>query len=116
MPDLPKLNHPWLIAVWPGMGHVALNAGVYLLAKLEMTAVAEELSGHAEIVFTAATSGKSNLVAIAVCRDFDAFYDYLSERIGALHTVSHVETAPVLLAVKRAGRVLPLGGSLFPSR
>ena len=41
MPDLPKLNHPWLIAVWPGMGHVALNAGVYLLAKLEMTAVAE---------------------------------------------------------------------------
>jgi proteasome assembly chaperone (PAC2) family protein len=41
MPDVPKLNHPWLIAVWPGMGHVALNAGVYLLAKLGMTAVAE---------------------------------------------------------------------------
>jgi DNA-binding Lrp family transcriptional regulator len=82
----------------------------------EMTAVAEELSHHAEIVFTAATSGRSNLVAIAVCRDFDAFYDYLSARIGALRTVSHVETAPVLLAVKRAGRVLPLGDSLFPSR
>jgi proteasome assembly chaperone (PAC2) family protein len=41
MPDIPKLTHPWLIAVWPGMGHVALNAGVYLLAKLGMTAVAE---------------------------------------------------------------------------
>jgi uncharacterized protein len=37
----PKLNHPWLVAVWPGMGHVALNAGVYLLAKLEMTTIAE---------------------------------------------------------------------------
>jgi uncharacterized protein len=36
-----SLNHPWLVAVWPGMGHVALNAGVYLLAKLGMTAVAE---------------------------------------------------------------------------
>jgi proteasome assembly chaperone (PAC2) family protein len=36
-----KLNHPWLVAVWPGMGHVALNAGIYLLSKLEMTAVAE---------------------------------------------------------------------------
>src|SRR5262249_4770054 len=36
-----QLNHPWLIATWPGMGHVALNAGVYLLAKLQMTAVAE---------------------------------------------------------------------------
>ncbi|WP_439624760.1 PAC2 family protein [Gemmata sp.] len=36
-----KLNHPWLVAVWPGMGHVALNAGVYLLAKLGMTEFAE---------------------------------------------------------------------------
>ena len=36
-----KLNHPWLVAVWPGMGNVALNAGIYLLAKLGMTAVAE---------------------------------------------------------------------------
>lgn len=41
MPDTPNLNRPWLVAVWPGMGHVALNAGVYLLAKLGMTAVAE---------------------------------------------------------------------------
>jgi uncharacterized protein len=36
-----KLNHPWLVAVWPGMGHVALNAGYYLLAKLGMHAIAE---------------------------------------------------------------------------
>jgi uncharacterized protein len=35
------LNHPWLVAVWPGMGHVALNAGYYLLAKLEMYLIAE---------------------------------------------------------------------------
>lgn len=41
MPDVPTLTHPWLVAVWPGMGHVALNAGVYLLAKLGMTAIAE---------------------------------------------------------------------------
>ena len=36
-----SLHHPWLIAVWPGMGHVALNAGYYLLAKLEMYLIAE---------------------------------------------------------------------------
>lgn len=41
MAELNQLNHPWLVAVWPGMGHVALNAGVYLLSKLEMTAIAE---------------------------------------------------------------------------
>jgi proteasome assembly chaperone (PAC2) family protein len=36
-----ELTHPWLIAVWPGMGGVALNAGVYLLARLGMTVIAE---------------------------------------------------------------------------
>jgi proteasome assembly chaperone (PAC2) family protein len=41
MAEQPQLNHPWLIAVWPGMGHVALNAGYYLLAKLDMKLFAE---------------------------------------------------------------------------
>jgi proteasome assembly chaperone (PAC2) family protein len=36
-----KLNHPWLVAVWPGMGGVALSAGYYLLAKLGMHVLAE---------------------------------------------------------------------------
>jgi proteasome assembly chaperone (PAC2) family protein len=36
-----KLQHPWLIAVWPGMGQVALNAGIYLLSKLDMSVIAE---------------------------------------------------------------------------
>ncbi|GIW82251.1 MAG: hypothetical protein KatS3mg105_4058 [Gemmatales bacterium] len=40
MPEA-KLNHPWLVAVWPGMGHVALSAGYYLMSKLGMYAVAE---------------------------------------------------------------------------
>ncbi len=38
---MPQLNRPWLVAVWPGMGHVAINAGVYLLSHLRMAAVAE---------------------------------------------------------------------------
>jgi len=46
MADIPKLVRPWFVAVWPGMGHVALNAGVYLLAKLGMTAVAEFEGGE----------------------------------------------------------------------
>src|SRR4051812_1998564 len=41
MADQLKLKNPWLVAVWPGMGHVALNAGIYLLSKLEMRAFAE---------------------------------------------------------------------------
>lgn len=36
-----KLNNPWLVAVWPGMGHVAISAGYYLMAKLKMSELAE---------------------------------------------------------------------------
>ncbi|MDX1948335.1 MAG: PAC2 family protein [Pirellulaceae bacterium] len=37
----PKLHQPWLVAVWPGMGHVAMAAGFYLVAKLKMEQFAE---------------------------------------------------------------------------
>lgn len=41
MAEQPKPIHPWLIAVWPGMGNVALSAGFYLLAKLGMNLIGE---------------------------------------------------------------------------
>lgn len=36
-----KLNNPWMVAVWPGMGQVAISAGFYLIAKMGMHLVAE---------------------------------------------------------------------------
>src|SRR5437660_9277594 len=36
-----RLHEPLMVAVWPGMGNVALNGGVYLLAKLDMQVIAE---------------------------------------------------------------------------
>ncbi len=36
MPSDEKLMDPWLVAVWPGMGGVAISAGYYLMAKLGM--------------------------------------------------------------------------------
>lgn len=39
--EFKNLRDPWLVAVWPGMRHVALAAGYYLLAKLEMSMLAE---------------------------------------------------------------------------
>lgn len=41
MPEQGKLTSPWLIAAWPGMGHVAVSAGYYLMAKLGMHQIAE---------------------------------------------------------------------------
>lgn len=36
-----KLHKPWLIAVWPGMGNVAITAGYYMMPKLGMHLLAE---------------------------------------------------------------------------
>ena len=41
MADEVKLKSPWLVAVWPGMGNVAISAGYYLMAKLGMHILAE---------------------------------------------------------------------------
>lgn len=41
MPRKKRLNNPRLLAIWPGMGHVALNAGIYLLSRLSITPYAE---------------------------------------------------------------------------
>lgn len=46
MTDSPQLDRPWLIAVWPGMGHVALSAGYYLMSKLGMSQFAELSAGE----------------------------------------------------------------------
>lgn len=46
MAEPKRLNHPWLVAVWPGMGAVALNSGIYLLAKLGMSTLAELDTGE----------------------------------------------------------------------
>ena len=41
-----KLKNPWLVAVWPGMGNVAVSAGYYLMAKLGMHLLAEFPAGE----------------------------------------------------------------------
>jgi proteasome assembly chaperone (PAC2) family protein len=41
MADELRLKNPWLVAVWPGMGNVAISAGYYLMAKLNMHLLAE---------------------------------------------------------------------------
>ena len=41
MSDENNLSQPWLVAVWPGMGNVALSAGYYLMAKLGMSLLAD---------------------------------------------------------------------------
>lgn len=46
MPTEEKLRDPWLVAVWPGMGGVAISAGYYLMAKLGMHLLVEFPAGE----------------------------------------------------------------------
>jgi len=69
------LHHPWLVAVWPGMGNVALNAGIYLLAKLDMNVIAELETGdlfdveHVEVKVGIIETGRRPRHRLFVWRD-----------------------------------------------
>ncbi|MEU9483792.1 hypothetical protein AB0D83_08995 [Streptomyces decoyicus] len=50
-----------------------------------------------------ATTGRTNVVAQALCTDPAALHHYLTHRLGALGALHTLETAPVLRTVKGAG-------------
>ncbi|MBT2387563.1 Lrp/AsnC family transcriptional regulator [Streptomyces sp. ISL-11] len=70
-------------------------------APRSLKAVGAALAAHPEIAYAAATTGPSNLMAVAVTRDTAHLYRYLSEGIGTLDGVEHVETMPFLRRVKQ---------------
>ncbi|MFD2422073.1 Lrp/AsnC family transcriptional regulator [Amycolatopsis pigmentata] len=61
------------------------------------------IAGYPEVAFCAATTGPTNLLASAVCRDSTDLYRFLTDRLGTLPQIHTVETAPVIRAIKRAG-------------
>ncbi len=75
------------------------------VAPAHLAAVGAALTHHEEVVFAAATTGATNMVATVVCRDMAAFYRYLTERVSALEGVDRVESAPLLRHVKQLGAV-----------
>ena len=81
------------------------------VAPARLAAVGEAMAGHPEIPFVAATTGTSNLMASVLCRDDEALYRYLTERIASLEGVTALEVAPIMRTAKRTGTVLPLRAS-----
>lgn len=69
--------------------------------------VATALSGHDELAFVAATTGPTNLVAQALCRDPADLHRYLTRRLGALEEIRSLETSPVLRNLKAGSPVGP---------
>ncbi|HEX8868129.1 MAG TPA: Lrp/AsnC ligand binding domain-containing protein, partial [Lentzea sp.] len=64
---------------------------------------AEALARQPEVALAAITTGPANVLAKVVCRDIDALYTYLTERVATIDGIERMETAPVIHTVKRAG-------------
>ncbi|MCU7826721.1 Lrp/AsnC family transcriptional regulator [Kitasatospora sp. DSM 101779] len=71
------------------------------VAPSRLDEVATALATHDELAVVAATTGPTNLVAHALCRDAEALHHYLTRRI-ALDAITRIETAPVLRTFKAA--------------
>ncbi|MEV6113201.1 Lrp/AsnC ligand binding domain-containing protein [Streptomyces sp. NPDC052109] len=73
-------------------------------ADLERVALAP--AAHDEPAFVAATTGRTDLVAQALCRDPAGLHRCLTQRLGALREVDALETSPVLRTLKAASPAL----------
>lgn len=69
----------------------------------QLVKVAEALARQPEVALAAITTGPANVLAKVVCRDIDALYAYLTERVATIDGIERMETAPVIHTVKRAG-------------
>lgn len=79
------------------------------VAPGRLNEVAETLAGHSELALVAATTGRTNLLAEALCPDPAALHAYLTAKLGPLAAIQTLETTPVLTTVKSTA---PVGPSL----
>jgi DNA-binding Lrp family transcriptional regulator len=73
----------------------------------KLTQVGEALASRPEIPFVAATTGATNLVAAVLCEDDRSLYEYITGEVASLDGLTHIETAPVMRAVKMHATVTP---------
>jgi DNA-binding Lrp family transcriptional regulator len=64
------------------------------------------LAKFPEVAYAAATTGPASLAAVAVCRDEESLYQFLTTKVGALPGVERVEISPVIRIVKQASPVV----------
>ena len=69
----------------------------------QLDRAATAMSEHPEVTVVASTTGPTNLVAHALCRDVTELHRYITVQLGALRGVRAIETAPILETIKRSG-------------
>ncbi|MFD4786127.1 Lrp/AsnC family transcriptional regulator [Streptomyces sp. NPDC058459] len=90
-------------------GHFGVNTRALLwmsVSPARLETVATALAGHDELAYVAATTGPTNLVAQALCRDPADLHHYLTRRLGSLDAIRTLETSPVLQNLKAASPIV----------
>ncbi|MBT2403941.1 MULTISPECIES: Lrp/AsnC family transcriptional regulator [unclassified Streptomyces] len=91
------------------LGYEAESTLMLTVSPASLAEAGAALGSHPEVPFAAAVTGTSNLLAVVVCRDTDALYTYMTERIGAVPGIQQVEVIPTLRTIKRAGMLVEDG-------
>ena len=58
------------------------------------------LASHEELAYVAATTGPTNLVAVALFPNLAQLHQYLTQRLGSIQAIGSIETSPVLETLK----------------
>ncbi|MEU8513436.1 Lrp/AsnC family transcriptional regulator [Kitasatospora sp. NPDC048722] len=92
----------------PRLQGAGLHALLWMtVAPAHLDRVALALTGHRELAFIAATTGRTNLVATVLCADPAHLHRYLTRHLAALPEITALESTPVLRTLKSAGPVPP---------
>jgi len=73
----------------------------------KLAQVGRALARHREVPFVAATTGSTNLLAALLCQDDQSLYEYMTAKIAALDGITHIETSPVMRAIKMHATMTP---------
>ncbi len=92
-----------------------LSAMLWLtVASSALDRVGERIAAHSQIAFAGATSGAKNLMAIAICRDTDDLYRYLSEELGQIEEIRSYEVDIRTQRLKQHGSLVTHGRLVNP--
>lgn len=85
--------------------HFGFDASAHLFLQVapnRITAVCEALSTHPHTSWVAAITGSANVMAAVTCRNYNDLFAYVTEQVGPLDGVIHLEILPVLTRLKQA--------------
>ena len=94
----------------------ALSATLWLrVAPAHLARAGEELAGHDEVAFAAAISGDSNIMVVAVCRDTEDLYRYLTTKVATVPGIDGYGVSIRVHTLKQATSLISRGRLVPPA-